>query len=338
MKLLALATLALSMTAQAKPITGEVNALPAVDCGSDSLYVFSLEKSPDALDEQKLKDLVGVGKSIAPTSKASLRLEVCFRGVEETILKRVVSTLDPAKPQVFTVGEATLAKADGLSDALNGANYDRLELLVHDNDGAIRVRGSGRFTGSVVAVVEGEMKSGKFTLKSPATLAGVLAYGDVFANARCPIRQQFKTSSFDLGTATIEAEYCTRGDVGETTGYDILKMKVSDSSQNLRPQLRGAVVELEGDALKAALQFRFNHHNACDSFILRVDQLGAIYSATSPAAAGCGLVLEGAPPRKYNFDGENSRRSLFKNTYLNSGAPVVDEGERDKEGHYLRLW
>ena len=337
MKLVALAALAFAIPAQAKLVTGEITKLAAIDCGADTLYAYSLEAKAEAETPTAgaIEKLIGMQTSVAPTSKTNLRLEFCFVDGTKAVLKRIVSAVDPAKPQVFTVGEATMEKAEGIDNAFMLMDYDKLEILAHDEEGAVSIKGTGESYKGFIAAVEGGMKNGKLEVKSPAALVGGLSYGDVFANAACPLGQAFKASSFKIGTASFETEICTFQSAGETTGYDIIKMKVTDTSANIASASRGVPVELAGDALKGALKHRFNHHNACDSFILRAEQLGTTYAATAPPMAGCGQILPGAPDQKFNFDDPAPRRVKYKTTYPNG---VVFEGEADKDGHYLRLW
>jgi hypothetical protein len=146
-----------------------------------------------------------------------------------------------------------------------------------------------------LAIARGHVQPASVDYTALYVWIGGLAPGDVFAGLRCPFGQELLTSSFTLGTAAFELEACSFLGGGITTGYRIHRFAVQDSSLELQEAHR-ARFELKTEAeLAAALNYKWNHHNACDSFYLALPH--AEYAASAAPAAGCGPTVPNAPPR-----------------------------------------
>jgi hypothetical protein len=130
-------------------------------------------------------------------------------------------------------------------------------------------------------------------------LTGTVVAGDPLANVKCPNGQTSRTQSFTLGTARFDADICEFLGGGETTGYNFTSLTITDSSASLTPEQRQPLTIAKAD-IPSKLKYKWNHHNACDSFHL---DLGHVqYAATAAQMAGCGQTVENAPARTFQHD------------------------------------
>lgn len=91
-------------------------------------------------------------------------------------------------------------------------------------------------------------------------------------------------------------EACSFLGGGITRGYRIDRLTVQDSSPQLQAADRGRFEFKSRAEVEGVLNYRWNHHNACDSFHLALPH--ADYAASSAPAAGCGPQVPNAPPRR----------------------------------------
>lgn len=210
----------------------------------------------------------------------------------------------------------------GLTEAING-NLQPLEIRVVHETGLL-ILGHASFVG----IARGNVTANSIDYTAIQILVGGLAPGDIFATRRCPLGQAKFDRSFQLGTATFAVEACTYLGGGFTTGYDITKLIVTDTNAALSPAEREPMAFEGKAAVEAVMNYRWNHHNACDSFYLQLPH--AEYAATTSPAAGCGIPVENAPPR--SIDEDPIRPVQYRIRYR-GGAWV--EGEMANCTHYL---
>jgi hypothetical protein len=181
------------------------------------------------------------------------------------------------------------AIVDGVAEALAGdIRAFRVRLL---GDQGLLIVGHATF----LAIARGRVQPASIEYTALYVWIGGLAPGDIFAGLVCPFGQDLLTSSFSLGTAAFELEACSFLGGGITTGYRIHRFAVQDSSPELQEAHR-ARFELKTEAeVAAALTYKWNHHNACDSFYLALPH--AEYAASAAPAAGCGPTVPNAPVR-----------------------------------------
>lgn len=174
-----------------------------------------------------------------------------------------------------------LVAVEGLADALEG-DLSGLRIRFESESGLLMAGHAGGF----VAVARGMFTedSGEYT--SIYVVVGGLAPGDVFAGLECRFGEEPYTTTFTTGTADFEVDACTFLGGGATTGYRITRLAVEDSNPALDAAGQ-ARFELDGEAeVETVMNYRYNHHNACDSFYLALPH--AEYAASTAAAAGCG--------------------------------------------------
>lgn len=249
-----------------------------------------------------------------PGTPFAVRLDVC-EGATRTLAAVMVreDTFEP--PRWFVVDAvATAPTADthdtpagliseirvpapavsvqGLDDAVAG-RLDALQIRVAYSDG-IWVVGHPAF----LAVARGDVSAADITYNSLTVIVGGLAPGDSFAGQVCPFTQQPLSAAFSLGTAQFTVTGCSFLGGGETTGYTIHTLSVEDSSAALDPGERRRFTLATEAELTAALDYRWNHHNACDSFHLTLPH--AEYAASASPLAGCGEQVPGAPMRTFD--------------------------------------
>lgn len=211
---------------------------------------------------------------------------------DDTITVPVVDYVDIAQGMV----EQVRLPADdwivtGLDAAIGGDLASLRARLTHTS--GLIVHGHAGF----LAVAPGNVTATTVDYNSIYVIVGALVPGDVFAALPCPFGERPKEVTFDLDTATFEVEACTFLGGGETEGYRITKLAITDPNPMLDPseQVR---FEFDGEtAVEEVLNYRWNHHNACDSFHLALPH--ADYAASSAPLAGCGQTVPNAPPRKF---------------------------------------
>jgi hypothetical protein len=243
----------------------------------------------------------------APSEGMNARLDICVVGVTPH-LERVIWQNDPYEFRNEALGSQIL-RVQGLDEALSG-NHTNLEIRVDNNEAGLLIKGwkqgSNSFATAVPVVY---LSDGSYEVQSIRLVTGALDAIDPFANNKCEPGSNSKTASFSLGTARFTWEACTFLGGGQTNGYKVNKVVVTDSNPALTPEHRAEVV-LEGDALTRAFKSQWNHHNACDSFVLELPH--ASYAATAAAAAGCGTILPNAPARTHTDERSNT---LFRTRY-----------------------
>lgn len=179
-----------------------------------------------------------------------------------------------------------------------------------------------------VAIVRAMITGTRVEYFEHVAIVGGLAPGDVFANLVCRFNESVFEASFALGTATFEVEACTFQEAGHTLGYRLTSMAVQDTDPSLTEAERARFAFEDEAALAEVLTYRYNHHNACDSFHLVLPH--ADYAASTAPAAGCGTTVPEAPPRQ--FEEDPIRPVLYRIRY--HGGAWVD-GSLDGCFHYL---
>ena len=193
----------------------------------------------------------------------------------------------------------------GLAEALAG-NYDGFSVRVVHEQGVIFGGGNG-----VVAFAKGNIGASSVDYNSIYFVVGTLQPGDVFADLVCPFGEVPLSTSFSFDTANFDVEACKFLDVGHTFGYRITAMAVEDANSSLSgPEQQRH--ELDGvAAVEAAVTYRYNHHNACDSFHMALPH--ADYAATTAPMAGCGVAVANAPSP--DNEDEGGKRVKFRIRY-----------------------
>lgn len=154
---------------------------------------------------------------------------------------------------------------------------------------------------------DGFKVSGPFDFSDPLSACFGSAGGSVF-----------EEREFKAGTARMRAQLCT-GAMNTSGGYsyEVVGLLVEDENERLASPVK---VELSGADLADKVTVKVNHHNVCDSMVVRLE--GVTYGITSVGGVAAGPedcdVAEGAP--KLN-SGEKAR---FRNLY---GGEHLEEGE-----------
>jgi hypothetical protein len=169
-------------------------------------------------------------------------------------------------------------------------------------------------------------KDGKLKPNSINLITGSFDSGNPFKEGPCKDGQAEFTKTFAFEKVTLKVAGCYYQGGGETMGYDIHKVEVADKSAVLSAEQQENFV-LEGDKLKEAFKYQWNHHNACDSWVLTLPH--AKYAASAGPMAGCGRVLEGAPERDFQ---EENRDTKYIIRY-NNGTPL--EGSVPSCSHFI---
>lgn len=185
-------------------------------------------------------------------------------------------------------------QVNGLEQALTG-NLQPFELRILGDYGLL-ILGHGTF----VAAAPGMVGPSAITYSSLSVVAGRLVPGDVLAGRPCPLGESLLERRWQMGSADFQIKACTYLGGGHTTAYRIHQLTITDGNAALTASEQGAHT-FEGEAaVEAVLNYRWNHHNACDSFHLALPH--ADYAATTAPLAGCGAQVPNAPPRDFEDD------------------------------------
>ncbi len=289
---------------------------------------------------QVLKTLIpGVTGQIQAKDAMSLRLDICWDPDTGAIsLKRVLFHSYSYGPiDVYSEGDSKFLNITHLDNVVFGSP-DGFNLLVRGkNKHGVLVRGMGeapekRFVAAVG--IEFPTQGNSYRLTQSEALIGTIEVGDAFSGGPCKIGTTFTKSQVILEKASLTFDLCTFLGGGETTGYTIEKVVVNDRDPLIPEAQRGLDQVFEKETLKSALRYQYNHHNACDSFVLTVPALNSVYAATSSPSAGCGSPVSGAPIRQHDETGPNVRKAIFRIDY--KGQPGMLKAL--EQPHFLRLY
>lgn len=290
--------------------------IPPIKCEDDEEYFpYSLTESENPFPSNSIAKSIrfsspNVTYSLEKLDNAKTRLDLCVNMVTgNPIMRRLVSISGwmGAIPNIYTPEKARIWEVKGLDEALAGDISQLFVFVTDENREGHAVQGikhnESEFlvAGRVIKTNQG-WKFSHFNL-----LVGDLNQGDSFADSPCPLGKNPMTANFPLGTAKFKIDMCIYLGGGETTGYDIYRISVKDSSEKLAPENKDRLVILEKEDLKKAIEngdfiYKWGHHNACDSFYLNVKDIGARYALTTGPMAGCWSPVPNAPKRKHNED------------------------------------
>lgn len=218
------------------------------------------------------------------------------------------------QPRLYVVDPAATTQTETFVDTPNGKVYEiRLppgDLIVEGlaaalagDLGTLRIRllgGQGLLVighADFLVVARVEATATMLTYTSLTVVVGGLAPGDAFGGRICPFGHNPLEATFRLGTATFEVGGCEFLGGGATMGYEYHRLTIEDSSPELMAADRQKLVFATKAEVDAVLTYRWNHHNACDSFHLALPH--ADYAASSAPMAGCGQQVPNAPPRQF---------------------------------------
>lgn len=233
----------------------------------------------------------------APTIQSMMAVEASFEAPRLYLPDPAVTAqqerfIETPLGQVFElrIPPADL-RVEGLAAALTG-DLRALRIRVLGMNGTLIV-GHADF----IAVARGEVTATAITYTALTVIVGGLAAGDAFAGRRCPFGHTPLDETFRLGTATFEVGGCSFLGGGATMGYEFHRLTVEDTNPLLMPADRAKLEFATKAAVDAVLTYKWNHHNACDSFHLALPH--ADYAASSAPMAGCGTQVPNAPPRMF---------------------------------------
>lgn len=303
-----------------------------VECpAGTSLAQFMLE--PISPDPQIFGSDVGGPAAtnyfvLSPANGLNLRLDLCVNDTDPSVmdLAQVVHRPHPFSPELgYQPGDS--AFVEGLAAAVLEHDVSQLKIeLIHQESG-IRIRGINRGGQSFVAAVGiFDNGNGVFGPDSSRIMVGKLVLGNPWDHSRCEGITTETSGSFTIGTATFDARFCKGPGAGHSTRYKYLSLMITDTNEALSPEARQPVRLDTPEKIDAVMTYTVNHHNACDSFYIKLPH--AEYAATSAPAAGCGPIVVGAPFRDFT---DRNPHTLYSIRYR-GGALQTGEVPCD---HYL---
>ena len=249
------------------------------------------EQAPSQLTIDKFKKQVPSFTVVSPGGHFNLRLDLCLG--DKTRLDSVIYATQYVNPKDYQFVKTDIPSSaweDVIGGDLHGL-VGMIELANKEDASMAEIlylvpAQIGDVTGLAIVDVDKKLK-----VESIEVLLGNLIEGDPFHDNKCQFGQQEAPIKFMLGSASFTGEACTFLGGGETTGYEIISLTVHDTNP-----LGGKVLFSKEDIVKQnALKYQWNHHNGCDSMMVKTPF--ATYAMTSAPIAGCGKILEGAPQR-----------------------------------------
>lgn len=302
---------------------GSDNGPELIVCPSGSSLVFwSLAplSSLPGLAELELTGLPG-GTTVLTAGEgnpSTVRFDLCQDGAGQRTLRGLLWTTDEFSAPTYWVRDEAVGvvtddfveyrrgmvyrlrvpsasfQVSGLEQALTG-DLQPFQLRVLGDYGLL-VLGHATF----LAGATGMVGANSITYSSIYVVAGRLVPGDVLTTRPCPLGQSLLERSWRMGSADFQVKACTYLGGGHTTAYRINRLSITDTNAALSPAEQ-MTHQFEGEAaVEAVLNYRWNHHNACDSFHLALPH--ADYAATTAPLAGCGSQVPNAPPREFEDD------------------------------------
>lgn len=258
-----------------------------------------------------------------------VRLDTCLND-ETIILRRVVFLQSPLAIQsILDVNGQAIV--NGLHDAIFLDDQSKLNIRVPnslDPANTFVIRGWKQANGKTFATAFfASMQGASLKPNSIELLTGKLVAGDPVTSQNCAPGLIFKTALFHLGTAKIEWDTCQGLGGGQTTSYNVVALRITDSNSVLTSDERQIRSFESPESVQEVLQTKWGHHNACDSFVLKLP--AATYAATSSPSAGCNEQLSGAPQRQSGDDAE------WKTKFTVSYRGAVPTSGLLNCGHYL---
>lgn len=306
--------LACNQGEQSKPNAAEYHfdkdKLPALTCESGSPFFFMLVKTDAALPTfESLK--VGIeprssDPEVESAEKAfTVRLGICQID-DDVILKQAV-TFNGEEMNAMTIPESSTV--EGLREVLFDQDYTKLNLNIpyettsfpefsfgspSPSAGRLIVRGVEGQSLAYFLTVDGDL------IDSPKILVGTFELsedGGTGDDACSPMGLILQNNSYTIGDVTFSIDGCYAGAM--KSGPKLVKIVVTDNSENLDAALRGKAIDVGMDTV----QQNFNHHWACESVVIKLPH--ATYAMTASNAASQTGACENLPeaPHRTDHDG-----------------------------------
>jgi hypothetical protein len=254
-----------------------------------------------------------------PGNPPYIRLDTC--SFDDTIELRQVVFEEAFASQQYILPVRSDSTVAGLKEAVFSEDQSKINIQVREADDSTRtlvISGWKQADGRTFATVTFATVTGTvISANSMTLLTGKLLVGDPLKSLKCAPGLNFRTAKFRLAQAAFEWDTCEGLGGGETTSYDVIGLRVTDSNPVLTPE-ESHPQSFDGkDAVGRVLTSKWGHHNACDSFVLTLPH--ATYAATSAPMAGCNTALPGAPTRQMDDDDDANFKTKFTISY--NGVP-----------------
>ncbi|MEY3903397.1 MAG: hypothetical protein RL189_2703 [Pseudomonadota bacterium] len=250
-------------------------------CAADeTLYPMMLQALPGGVKvNPSLFPRIAENEKFAmANADQNVRLDFCMSNITgATSLKNIVVFRKGGFPEKDILQIGPEAKSGDFLELMSG-NYSGFEF--NQNSSALSkglasfvVLGGGEGeNGFAVAALVAQDNTGRLTALGESWIAGKLVDGDPFTKGPCQFDEVLKTESFEIGSAQLDVDRCskTRNISGEV--YTIVRVAVSDNSVKLPVSARG-LREFRGDALNKVLKYSFSHHNSKDFLTLTLPEV-----------------------------------------------------------------
>lgn len=294
--------------------------LPKLECPADQLFYFHLKPLATLPPRATVKfpnDTDGLGTMTVPAAELSqIRLDICLT-TEDLVLERIIYRENGA--MYYVADQKATMKIRGLDQATQGQTGE-LQATIPYNFGfsetataAMLLVGAKHDGQDFVAFALAFQNDQGISLpmESTAILAGTLEMGDPFQNVKCGFGT-YTTTERVVETLTVTTESCIGGGTSGTTGFTIIGMTVVDTHSDVAEEYRNKPFTVSGKDLEAVLEYKQNHHNDCDFFLLKTPF--GTYSALVPVQTsreGCKVSNDLLPQQ----DEATMNRLLLKATY-----------------------
>jgi hypothetical protein len=219
---------------------------------------------------------------VPPSVEGNIRLDFCLDGGDLDFRRFVVMvrTRSGIRPFVHSIEKSFNSTA--LSAFIFGGKIEDFSITLPTKNSYVteyRLQG-WKVAGKEFVSLSSFISDGQQLKPESDVIVGTLDYGDFPNEGNCKSFEKYQTDTFAAGTATLSFGYCTFPAAGETRGFRITSVKAKDVNPKLTADQQKEFA-FDEVALTSVLVYRFNHHNSCDAFTLRLPH--AVYAATSSA-------------------------------------------------------
>jgi hypothetical protein len=313
--------------------------LPKVSCESNSNFKeLSIGANESSLKlNEKDKELIGTLINLKNpnftdlNASSNIRIEGCLNG--ELFLTKRILVRNPYSSmfEIYIPESSTIQGVQQLYDKFISKNNKPIKLTIirNDSDNYGYLLASTPSNPNVYFMSSGSFSGSQFNTNSLYVfVAEEIRDTNPFPLNPC-VHGALTSSKFTVDQADFEISYCAYMGGGETTGYTIMSVTLIDHNPKIHPGASDKPIIFRDEKLKDDVQYKWNHHNACDSMVVKAKEYNAVYAFTAPAIAGCGAPIDGAPKRTFD---DRRYGTLYQ---INYGATKGEIKESLFSGSYM---
>ncbi len=275
---------------------------------------------------------------ISPGEEINFNLTVCLNSDDKVVFKKLTFKANFTFPKmVYTEKDTDINSFAGLYPAIQG-DAQHLNIRLYKNKPNSRGVFEGieiksiQYQGENFIVTTNLYNAGEgWKLSQNARIIGHIKTSYKSFSQECNFFdfEDKRVKSFRLGLAEFKLTYCRKTLDNYTSQYKVIKVQFRLLPEQAAGNIRIPFITYQGESLAENFNYKWNKNNACDSFYLRIPEMGLQYAATTPAKRGCPTGVENAPIRNWS---DESMRVLYR---VNEGNGFGDT-KKGPRGHFLK--